>query len=41
MKTIEDLSKKLVVCDQRFATLWKSFKTVAKLLQTTEDDRRT
>jgi hypothetical protein len=41
MKTIEDLSKKLAVSDQWFATLWKSFKTVAKLLWTSEDDRRT
>jgi hypothetical protein len=41
MKTIDDLSKKLAVTDQRFATLWKSFKTVAKLLQTPEDNGRT
>jgi hypothetical protein len=41
MKTINDLSKKLAVYDQWFATLWKSFKTVAKLLQTSEDDGRT
>jgi hypothetical protein len=41
MKTIDDLSKKLAVSDQRFATLWKYFKTVAKLLQTIEDDGRT
>jgi hypothetical protein len=41
MKTIDDLSKKLAVSDQRFATLWKSFKTIAKLLQTPEDDGRT
>jgi hypothetical protein len=41
MKTIEDLSEKLATSDQRFATLWKSFKTVAKLLQTSEDDGRT
>jgi hypothetical protein len=41
MKTIDDLSKKLAVSDQRFATLWKSFKTVAKLLWTPEDDGRT
>jgi transcriptional regulator NrdR family protein len=40
-KTIEDLSQKLVVSFQRFATLWKSFKTVAKLLRTSEDDART
>jgi hypothetical protein len=32
MKTIDNLSKKLAVSDKRFATLWKSFKTVAKLL---------
>jgi hypothetical protein len=32
MKTIEDLSQKLATSDQRFATLWKSFKIVAKLL---------
>jgi hypothetical protein len=41
MKTIEDLSEKLATSDQRFATLWKSFRTVAKLLQTFEDDGRT
>jgi hypothetical protein len=37
-KTIEDLSSKLVVSDQRFLTLWKSFKSIAKLLWTLEDD---
>jgi hypothetical protein len=31
-KTIEDLSGKLTFFDQRFSTLWKSFKSVAKLL---------
>jgi hypothetical protein len=41
MKTIDDLSKKLASCDQRFATLQKSFKTVAKLLRTSEDDGKT
>jgi hypothetical protein len=41
MKTIEDLSQKLATSDQRFVTLWKSFKTIAKLLQTSEDDERT
>jgi hypothetical protein len=41
MKTIEDLSKKLATSDQRFVTLWKSFKTVAKLLRTSKDDGRT
>jgi hypothetical protein len=41
MKTIEDLSKKLAVSNQQFVTLLKSFKTVAKLLQTSEDDGRT
>jgi hypothetical protein len=41
MKTIDDFSKKLAVSDQWFATLWKSFKTVAKLLWTSEDDGRT
>jgi hypothetical protein len=41
MKTIEDLSMKLAISDQRFATLWKIFKTVAKLLPTSEDDGRT
>jgi hypothetical protein len=41
MKAIDDLSKKLVVSDQQFATLWKSFKFIAKLLQTPEDDGRT
>jgi nitrate reductase assembly molybdenum cofactor insertion protein NarJ len=40
-KIIEDLSQKLAVSDQRFATLWKSFKTFAKLLRTSEDDGRT
>jgi hypothetical protein len=40
-KTVEDLSQKLAVSDQWFATLWKSFKTVAKLLRTSEDDGRT
>jgi hypothetical protein len=40
-KTIEDLSQKLPVSDQRFATLWKSFKTIVKLLWTSEDDGRT
>jgi hypothetical protein len=29
------------VSDQRFATLWKSFKTIAKLLRTSKDDGRT
>jgi hypothetical protein len=38
MKTIDDLSKKPTISDQWFATLWKSFKTVAKLLRTPEDD---
>jgi hypothetical protein len=41
MKTIEDLSKKLATSDQRFATLWKSFKMVVKLLWTSEDDGKT
>jgi hypothetical protein len=41
MKTIEDLSMKLAISDQRFATLWKSFKTIPKLLPTSEDDGRT
>jgi hypothetical protein len=41
MKTIKDLSKKLATSDQRFVTLWKSFKTVAKLLRNSEDDGRT
>jgi hypothetical protein len=41
MKTIDDLSKKLASSDQRFATLWKSLKTVAKLLRTSEDDGKT
>jgi hypothetical protein len=41
MKTVDDLSKKLAVFDQWFATLWKSFKVVAKLLRTPEDDGRT
>jgi hypothetical protein len=40
-KTVEDLSQKLAVSDQWFATWWKSFKIVAKLLQTSEDDGRT
>jgi ribosome assembly protein YihI (activator of Der GTPase) len=40
MKTIEDLSKKLSTSDQRFTTLWKSFKTIAKLLRTSEEDGR-
>jgi hypothetical protein len=40
-KTIEDLSKKLATSDQWFATFWKSFKTVAKLLRSFEDDGRT
>jgi hypothetical protein len=31
-KTIENLYGKLAVSDQRFSTLWKSFKSVAKLL---------
>jgi hypothetical protein len=38
MKTIDDLSKKPTVPDQWFATLWKSFKTIAKLLRSPEDD---
>jgi hypothetical protein len=37
-KTIEDLSSKLAVSDQRFSTLWKSFNFVTKLLWTPEDD---
>jgi hypothetical protein len=41
MKIIEDLSKKLATSDQWFATLWKSFKTLVKLLWTSEDDGRT
>jgi hypothetical protein len=41
MNTIDDLSKKLASSDQRFSTLWKSFKTVTKLLRTSEDDRKT
>jgi hypothetical protein len=41
MKTIEDLSKQLARPDQRFVTLWKSFKTVVLLLQTSEDDGKT
>jgi hypothetical protein len=41
MKTIEDLSKKLASSDQRFATLWKSFKTVTKLFWTSKDDEKT
>jgi hypothetical protein len=41
MKTIEVLSKKLATSDQQFAMLWKSFKTIAKLLRTSEDDGRT
>jgi hypothetical protein len=41
IKTIDDLSKKLVVSNQWFATLQKSFKTIAKLLWTPEDDGRT
>jgi hypothetical protein len=41
MKTIDDLSKKLASSDQRFATLWKSFKTIAKLLRTSKDDGKT
>jgi hypothetical protein len=35
------LSQKLAVSAQRFATLWRSFKIVAKLLWTFEDDERT
>jgi hypothetical protein len=31
----------LATSDQRFAILWKSFKTIAKLLRTSEDDGRT
>ena len=38
-KTIKDLSGKLTVSHQRFSTLWKSFKSIAKLLWTPEDDR--
>jgi hypothetical protein len=41
MKTIKDLSKKLATSDQRFVTLWKSFKTVVELLRNSEDDGRT
>jgi hypothetical protein len=41
MKIIDDLSKKLAVSDQWFATLWKSFKIIAKLLWTPKDDGRT
>jgi hypothetical protein len=41
MKTIEDLSNMLATSNQWFMTLWKSFKTVAKLLWTSEDDGRT
>jgi hypothetical protein len=41
MKTIEDLSKRLVTSDQWFVTLWKSFKTIANLLRTFEDDGKT
>jgi hypothetical protein len=41
MKTIEDLSQKLAISNQWFATLWKSFKTIAKLLRTFEDDGKT
>jgi glutathionylspermidine synthase len=41
MKTIDDLSKKLASSNQCFAILWKSFKTVAKLLRTSEDDGKT
>jgi hypothetical protein len=41
MKTIDDLSKKLASSDQWFATLWKSFITVAKLLRTSKDDGKT
>jgi hypothetical protein len=41
MKTIDDLSKRLASSDQRFATLWKSFKIVAKLLRTSKDDWKT
>jgi hypothetical protein len=41
MKTIEDLSQKLATFDQWFATLWKSFKVVAKLLWTSKDDGKT
>jgi hypothetical protein len=40
-KTIEDLSGKPTIFDQRFKTLWKSFMSIAKLLWTTEDDGRT
>jgi hypothetical protein len=41
MKTIEDLSKRLATSDQQFATLWKSFKTIVKLLWTSKDDGKT
>jgi hypothetical protein len=41
MKTIDDFSKKLALSDQWFAILWKSFKTIAKLLHTSEDDGKT
>jgi hypothetical protein len=44
MKTIDDLSKRLASSDQRFATLWKSFKTVAKLRMSSlhsKDDGKT
>jgi hypothetical protein len=41
MKTVENLSKRLATSDQRFATLWKSFKTIMKLLRTYEDDGKT
>jgi hypothetical protein len=41
MKTIEDLSRKLSTSDQRFATSWKSFRTIVKLLRTSKDDRKT
>jgi hypothetical protein len=41
MKTIEDLSQKLAISDQWFATLWKSLKNIAKLLWTSEDNGKT
>jgi hypothetical protein len=41
LQKIKDFSQKVVVSDQRFATLWKSFKTIAKLLLTSEVDGRT
>jgi hypothetical protein len=44
MKTIDDLSKRLASSDQWFATLWKYFKTVAKLRASSlhsEDDGKT